>query len=406
MKAPLFIARRYLFARRGKSLINIISWISLVGLAVGTAALIVVLSVYNGFGEVTKSLYNVLDPALSIESAQGKSFTADEAFLQRLHAVKGIATVSPIVEENAWVTHKHNEAIVQLRGVDEHYGALTGLDTLVSEGAYMLHSAFPNEEGTLVDCLVLGGEIYYALGLSTYTNSPLSVHIPRRTGGLGLTMQEAFNIGLAYPVGCFHLQQDIDSRYILCSIQFARQLLDYADNEVTSLSLSVANPRHTARLKKELQALLGDDYVVKDRFDQQPLYYKVFRSERIGVFLILSLIVLISSLNLIASLSLLLIDKSKDIRILRAMGMEPRDVRRTFQTEGFLIALVGIGSGLIIGFLICLAQQQWGIVKMGANYIVEAFPVAMRWQDFVATTLVVSLLSLLSVLFTVRKAKL
>ena len=394
MKPPLFIAKRYLFARRKKSVINVISWISLVGLAVGTAALIVVLAVYNGIGQVTQGLYNVFDPELVIEPSQGKTFHADKAFLAQVESVPGVQVLSPIVEENAWITFKHNEAIVQLRGVEKGYGHLTGLDTMVREGVYVLR-----DQGQ--DFLVFGGDIYYNLGLNSYTNAPVAVHIPRRGSGIGFTMEEAFNIGYALPAGAFYLQQDIDSRYVVAPISFVRRLMDYAPDEVTAVALA-ASPRCKARL----QEVLGEDYIVKDRMDQQPLYYKVFRSERIGVFLVLSLIVLIASLNLIASLSLLIIDKRKDITLLRALGMEPRDVRRTFTTEGFLIALVGIAGGLLLGFLICLLQQQFGIVKMGSNYIVDAFPVAMRWQDFVATTLVVSLLSLLAVVFTVKKARL
>lgn len=395
MKAPLFIACRYLFSRRKKSVINVISWISLAGIAVGTAALIVVLSVYNGIGQVTQGLLNVFDPELSIEPAQGKTFHADAEMLRRVAAVKGVGEVSPIVEENAWLTFRHNEAIVQLRGVDDRYGHLSGLDTLVREGVYALA-----DQGQ--DFVVLGGQIYYDLGLSSYTNAPLALHIPRRGGGIGFTMEEAFQSAYAYPSGAFFLQQDIDDKYVVAPIALVRRLMGYAPDEVTSLALFGSSPR----AKERLQEALGKDYVVKDRYDQQPLYYKVFRSERIGVFLVLSLIVLIATLNLIASLSLLIIDKRKDIALLRAMGMEPRAVRRTFIAEGFLIALVGIGAGLLFGFLLCFAQQRLGLVRMGSNYIVDAFPVAMRWQDFAATTLVVSLLSLLAVLLTVKKSRL
>lgn len=406
MKTPLFIAKHYLLSRKQKSVINVISWISLVGIAVGTAALIVVLSVYNGIGEVTQGLYNVFDPELVIQPSQGKTFHTTDDFSQKVLQVKGVEKICPIVEENAWVTHKHNEAIVQLRGVDEHYGPLTGLDTMLSEGVYSLQGDFPNADGEHVNFLLLGGEIYYNLGLSTYTNSPLAIHIPKRGSGIGMTMEDAFNIGYAYSAGNFYLQQDIDSKYVVAHIDLVRRLMDYDDDEVTMIAVAVDKPTHIQKVKEQLRETLGKDFQVKDRFDQQPLYYKVFRSERIGVFLILSLIVLIATLNLISSLSLLIIDKKKDISLLKAIGMDQKGIRQTFVTEGFLISLVGIAAGLLLGFIICFLQQKFGIVKMGSNYVISAFPVSMRWQDFLATTLVVSLLSLLSVLYTIRKAKL
>lgn len=218
-------------------------------------------------------------------------------------------------------------------------------------------------------------------------------------------MDEAFNNGYAYPAGTFRIQEEIDNLYVVTDIEFVRSLMSYAPDEVTSLALSVDNPKKVGTVKRQVASLLGENFTVKDRMEQKPLYYKIFRSERLGVFLILSLIVLIATLNLIASLSLLIINKRKDIATLRAMGMEVDDIRKVFFTEGVLIAGVGVVSGLILGFVTCLLQQHFGIVKLGANAVVEAFPVAMRWVDFLAAFLVVSLLSSLVVAFTVRRAK-
>ena len=185
------------------------------------------------------------------------------------------------------------------------------------------------------------------------------------------------------------------------------ELMDYTPDEVTSLSVALENEKSVKRIKQQLQTLLGEEYTVKDRFEQQPLYYKIFRSERLGVFLILSLIILIATLNLIASLSLLIIDKRKDIQTMKSMGMEDKTIRSTFFSEGMMIGVIGAVAGLVIGFVICWLQQHYGIVKMGGgNLIVNAFPVAMRLSDFVATFVMVMLLTALSVLFTVRHAKL
>ena len=400
MRLPLFIAQRYLFSNKKRTIINIISWISLTSIAIGTTALIVVLSVYNGIGELTQSLFNVFDPELKIECVEGKTFHTSAIDYDGITTLPGVKRVCQVVEENAWMTHRENESIVQLRGVDDQYGSMTGLDTMVYEGSYLLH------EGDL-DFLLFGAELYYNMGINAYTNQPVAIHIPKRGGGIGMTMNDAFNSCYAYPAGNFYTQQDIDSRYVIAPIRLVRELMDYTPDEVTSLSVALDNEKSVKRIKQQLQTLLGEEYTVKDRFEQQPLYYKIFHSERLGVFLILSLIILIATLNLIASLSLLIIDKRKDIQTMKSMGMEDKTIRSTFFSEGMMIGVIGAVAGLVIGFVICWLQQHYGIVKMGGgNLIVNAFPVAMRLSDFVATFVMVMLLTALSVLFTVRHAKL
>lgn len=381
-------------------MINLISWISLVGIAVSTTALVVVMSVYNGIGELTQSLFNVFDPELIIEPTEGKTFKTSDICYGQLSTTEGVEIVSPMVEENAWVTVRQAEAIVQLRGVEEAYGRSSGLDTLMFEGEYLLS----DDENYY---MLLGWNIMMRLGINSMTNIPLAVHIPKRgTKSMGLTMDEAFNNGYAYVAGTFQVQEEIDNLYVVTDIDFVRQLMNYAPDEVTALAVTLDGKAKPEKVKKDLRNMLGNKYTVKDRYEQKPLYYKIFRSERLGVFLILSLIVLISTLNIIASLSLLIINKRKDIATLKALGMTRNDIRRTFSMEGFMIALVGVVAGLLLGFIICLIQQHFGIIKIGPNAIVDAFPVAMRMVDFVATLVVVMLLSSLVVWLTVRDAKL
>ena len=400
-----FIARRYLFSRKEKTVINLISWISLIGIAVSTIALVVVMSVYNGIGELTQSLFNVFDPELLIEPAEGKSFRTSDIDYAGLTQTDGVNVVSQIVEENAWITLRQAEAIVQLRGVDETYGKATGLDTMILEGDYTL-TPYTSTPYTSTPIL-LGWNIMVRLGVNSMTNVPLAVHIPKRgTTSHGFTIDEAFNNGYAYPAGTFRIQEEIDNLYTVTDIDFVRQLMGYTPDEVTALAVTLAKSANIDKVKRELRHKLGDRFTVKDRYEQKPLYYKIFRSERLGVFLILSLIVLISTLNIIASLSLLIINKSKDIATLRAIGMTRRDLQRTFFTEGVMIAIVGVVAGLLLGFVICLLQQHFGIVKLGANAIVDAFPVSMRLVDFIATLGIVTLISSLVVWLTVKKAKL
>ena len=405
MHPSTFISRRYLFSRKEKTVINLISWISLAGIAVSTLALVVVMSVYNGIGELTQTLFNVFDPELIIESDKGKTFSTDDIDYQALKAVDNVAVVSEIVEENAWLTLHQSEAIVQLRGVDASYHIGCGLDTMLTDGQYILKET--TEYGNR-NYLLFGWNIMMRMGVNSMTNTPVAVHIPKRgTTSLGFSIDEAFNNGYAVPAGAFSIQEEIDNRYVVADIDFVRELMSYDRCEVTSLAVSFND--HSSRAvrssKKQIQSLLGDNFTVKDRYEQKPLYYKIFRSERLGVFLILSLIVLISTLNLIASLSLLIINKRKDIYTLKAIGMERKDIQRVFFSEGVLIALVGCVGGMLLGFIVCILQQRFGIVKLGANAVVDAFPVAMRFVDFAATFIVVTLLSSLVVTFTVRRAK-
>ena len=402
MNLTHFIARRYLFARKRKSVINVISWISLVGLSVASMALIVVLSVYNGIGGLTQKLFNVFDPQLMVEKYEGKSFEADRALMDKVESVKGVRTVSKIVEENAWVTYHQNQAIVQLRGVDDNYPAITGIDTMIFDGDYVFQRYV---NGQIISYGVLGALIYDQLGMRGLANEPMAVHIPKRGKGIGLSIDDAFNTGYLYLGGTFYIQQDIDSKYVLADIGFVRDLLDYDADECTSLAIALDEKADVKRVKKEMKELLGKEYLIKDRYDQQPLYFKIYRSERLGIILILSLIVLISTLNLIASLSLLIIDKRRDTATMRSMGMERRTVRQVFFREGMLISAVGVVAGLLLGFVVCFLQQTFGIIKMGNNFVVSAFPVEMHFTDFVLTFVLVMLLSTMAVWFTTRRAK-
>lgn len=406
------IAVRYLFSRKQRSVVNVISWISLVGLMVSTMALIVVLSVYNGIGDVTKSLFNTFDPELVIEPAEGRTFHTSDIDMGALTRTEGVERVARIVTETAWVTYGQNQAIVKLRGVDTNYAALTGIDTLLALGEYRLTA-----EGTTT--LVVGGQIFHDLAMRLPSAIPAAVHIPKRgTTSLGLTMDQAFNIGYAYPVGNFFIQQDIDRQYVLTDIAFVQRLMNYAPDECTSLALKLAPGADVDEVRDRVAEIVSGrvamqsnnspthPLLVKDRHDQQPLYYKIYRTERLGIYLVLSLIVLISTLSLVASLSLLIINKRDDIFILRSMGMERRTIRRAFLAEGLLICAMAVVLGLVLGFVVCWLQQTFGIIRMGdGNFVVSAFPVSMRAVDFLATFLLVMAISTLSVALTVRRAR-
>lgn len=252
MRLEQLIAVRYLFARRQKSVVNIISWISLVGLLVSTAALIVVLSVYNGIGEITRGLFGTFDPELVIEPTEGKTFHTADIDYGALCQADGVAQVAQIAAETAWLTYGDQQAIVTLRGVDESYRTISGLDTMLHEGPYAL---------TVDDApaLIVGGEIYYNLGMRLLSNRPAAVHIPKRgTTAMGFTMDQAFNIGYAYPTAYFFIQQDIDRRYVVTHIDFVRQLMDYAPDEVTALAVKLRPGADAQKVKSAINSQLSN----------------------------------------------------------------------------------------------------------------------------------------------------
>ena len=405
MRIEGLIAVRYLFSRKQRSVVNVISWISLVGLMVSTTALIVVLSVYNGIGDITKNLFGTFDPELSIEPSQGKTFHTSALDLQKLGTIEGVDKISCLTEEIAWITHGQNQAIIRLRGVDEQYAAVTGIDTLVLRGNYTLGDS-------QTQTLIVGGQIFHDLAMTIPATMPAAIHIPKRgTTAIGHTTDEAFNIGYAYPVANFFIQQDIDRQYVITDIDFVRQLMRYDSDEVTSLALKLKPDADLDEVKQAVGDYLSGIHVrmplvVKDRYDQQPLYFKIYRTERLGIYLILSLIILISTLSLVASLSLLILNKRDDIFMLRSMGMEQRNIRRAFLFEGLLICAIAVVAGLVLGFIICFLQQQFGIIGMGdGNFVVSAFPVAMRTVDFLTTFLLGMAISALSVSLTIRRAR-
>ena len=247
MRVERLIAVRYLFARKQRSVVNIISWISLVGLMVSTAALIIVLSVYNGIGELTKSLFNTFDPELVIEPSEGKTFRLTEIGLPDIVATEGVAEVVPLASESAWMTYGDQQAIVTLRGVGDGYHRLTGLDTLLNDGHYQIAD----------NTLIVGGEIFYRLGMKIPSALPAAVHIPKRgTTAMGLTLDEAFNIAYAYPVANFFIQQDIDNRYVVTDITLVRRLMNYAPDECTSLALRLEPSANPSTVKKSLNSSL------------------------------------------------------------------------------------------------------------------------------------------------------
>lgn len=351
----------------------------MIGIAIGTMALIVVLSVFNGFEKLVISLFNTFNPDLVITVKEGKTFNSNEFPSEKIKKIPGVIYFTEVVEENALLKHKSRQHIVTIKGVSEDFEKMSRLDTMVIDGEFILENEGRN-------FTVIGAGVAYYLGANPKDFSdPISVYIPRRTKSTSMNFENAFNNQLILPSGVFSVQQDYDSKYIIVPIRFAKDLLDYT-NEVTSIELGLEQDADTDKIQSDIQNTLGENFLVKNQFQQQELLYKIMKSEKLAIFLILSFILLIATFNVIGSLSMLILDKKKDIAVLSSMGANKKLIKRIFLTEGLLISIIGAILGLTLGGILCWLQQRFGIISLGpgdGSFVIDAYPVQMQALDFV-----------------------
>ena len=385
MNFPFYIAKRYLFSKKSHAIINIISLVSVIGVTVGTIALIVVLSVFNGFEDLVKSLFNTFNPDLVIQPREGKTFIQFPGMAEDIRSIPGVVSYTEVVQENALLKNKSEQYIVTLKGVSDDYLNHNPLDTMLVDGNFIL------KKGD-VNFTIMGYLVAYHLGIriNDFSN-PLYVYVPKRTRkGFG-SIDQSFNSASVIPSAVFSVQQEIDAKFVIVPIEFARKLLDYQE-EVTSIDIRLVNDANANEIQDQIQAIVGSDFFVKNRFQQQELLYNIMKSEKWAIFIILSFILIIATFNVIGSLSMLILDKRKDIGVLYSMGASEIRIKRIFRNEGLLITLIGSLSGLFIGFLLCAIQIKFGLIKLGSNagaFIIPHYPVKMEVLDFLAVFLIV-----------------
>jgi lipoprotein-releasing system permease protein len=399
MNFPFYIAKRYLFSKKSHNIINIISGISVAGVTVGTMALIVVLSVFNGFEELVKSLFNTFNPDLIITVKEGKTFTPSDLPYEKIKNLPGIASFSDVVEENALLKYKTEQYIVTLKGVSEGYLLDNPLDTMLIDGNFIL-------ESNAYNFTVMGYLVAYKLGIkiNDFTN-PVQVYVPKRTKKRLTSIEQSFNSGTLIPSAVFSVQQEIDAKYVIAPIRFARKMLDYT-NEVTSIEIRLNPQVDPDFVQHEIQEIIGDAFTVKNRFQQQELLYKIMRSEKWAIFIILSFILIIAVFNVVGSLSMLILDKRKDIAVLFSMGANEKLIKRIFLVEGLLISFSGAILGLFLGYLLCLLQIEFGLIKLGPeanSFIIPYYPVKLYFTDFLAVFSVVFFIGLVAAWFPVNQ---
>jgi lipoprotein-releasing system permease protein len=399
LNLPFFIARRYLISKKSHNIINLISGISMVGVALGTAALIIVLSVFNGFESVVVSLFSVFDPDVKITVAEGKTFHQNEIDADKIRAIPGVVKYTDVVEENALLYYKKQQFLATIKGVDSLYQVKSPInDSLLVTGEMVL-------QHDSLDFAIPGYGIAYFLNLDM--NAPdnlISVYIPKRIGSITGLPQESFMSEFIRPIAIFSVQQDFDDKYMLVPLRFVRRMLDYTD-EVTSIEIRLAKEADAALIQEKIATIAGPKFKIQNRFQQQEVLYKIMKSEKWAVFLILTFILIVASFNVIGSLTMLILDKQKDIGILRSLGARDATIKRIFFFEGLLISLTGAFSGLLLGLLVCVLQQEFGLVKLqgGGSFIISAYPVKLIASDFVYVFITITLIGTAAAWFPVRR---
>ena len=403
MNFPFYIARRYLFSKKSHNAINVISGVSVCGVALATLAMVCTLSVFNGFRDLVATMFTAFDPELKITSVSGKVFDSEDERIQSLRQWPEIEVFSCSLEDNAMVQYKGRQAMVVIKGIEDNFSQLTAIDNILyGRGDFVLHDE-------VVDYAIPGIELVSVLGTGIRFLNPLEVYAPKRGTKINVanpttSFQTDYlhSSGLVFAVN----QQKYDASYILTSLSFARNLFQY-DTEVSSIELKLLPNASLSQVKGKVQDLLGKDFKVQDRYEQQLDTYRIMEVEKLISYIFLTFILLIACFNVIGSLSMLIIDKRKDVETLRNLGADNKLVYRIFLFEGCLISFMGALIGVVLGLALCLIQQEFGILSLGSgdmagSFVVDAYPVSVQLGDVFLVLITVLLVSFLSVLYPVR----
>ena len=389
MNFPFFIAKRYFTTNQTSNFVHIISWVSLFGVAIGTAALILVLSVFNGFENLVLSMYNSFDPHLKITSAEGKTFNPTEANTLLL-TFDEIENSALVLEEKVLLKYQDKEYIATAKGVSEEYLELTNFNSLLIDGEYI--NSFESNNVAVVG---RGVAYYLSMGIGSMFEQ-LSVFMPNRNSSTLLNPSTAFEQSAVLPVGVFGVQAEVDAAYIITPLLFVQQLAE-RNNEVSSIEINLKDEGQMIALQEQLEKVLGGKYMIKNRLQQQEFLYKILNTEKLAVFLILTFIMIIATFNIIGALSMLMLDKKKDISTLRSLGCTIQDIQSTFFKKSMLTIVLGIVLGLILGIGIAFLQQTFGFISMGGgSFVINTYPVAIVFTDVLLVSTIVFIIGLLA----------
>ena len=400
MRLPLFIANRYLLAKKSHNLINIITWISILGISVGSFALIVVLSAFNGLEKVISEMNNSLTPDLQIAAVKGKTIDLTAFPLGQLKNIQGVDYVIPTITEDALFRANDKQHIGQVKGVGVEYQEIERLNEithgdnglLLSDGEY--------------DFAVPGMGVAWYLGINAYNPyAMVRVYVPKRGNASLMSLENSFNSDVLTVRSVFSTEQEQDEKLVLVPFDWLSELLEY-ENKASNVELFTAPNADINKIKKEVKTVIGEDFTVKNQQEQQETLYRIMRSEKWAVYVILTFILILATFNVVGSLSMLMIDKRKDTEILKSMGADNKLIQRIFMNEGLLISVAGGIIGLLLGIILVLLQQQFGFVKFGTggNYVVDAYPVLLKFKDVLLIFATILVVGCTSAFLTVRHA--
>lgn len=399
MNLPFYIARRYLFSKKSHNAINIISMICVCGVVVATIALVCALSVYNGFNDLVAGMFSSFDPELKITPRTGKVFDPTTSDMQKIRELPDIAFFSETLQDNALIRYHDRQDVAVVKGVDDAYQHLTMMDSALIDGNFTL-------QDEVADYALLGVGLSSKLGARPGFASPLELYVPKRNEKVNLSNpSSSFSMEYAYTGGVFMINQLVyDEGYMIVPLSLARELFHY-DKEVSAIELKLTEKADLSSVKKQIKSILGDEFIIRDRFEQQEASFKMMQIEKWMTFLILCFILAIALFNVVGSLSMLMIEKQDDVRTLRNMGASDSLIRRIFLFEGWMISGFGALIGIVIGLVLCLLQQSFGLIKLGQTagaFIIDAYPVRVIFTDILVAFVTVAAIGFMAAWYPVH----
>lgn len=404
MNLPSFIAQRYLLAKKSHNLINIVTWISIISICVATFAMIFVLSVFNGFNVVISDMIHQFSPDLNISAVKGKTIDLDKFPIEKINSVNGIDYVFPTITEDVLFKNSNKQQIGQVKGIPNDYNKIARIrGTIFNDTTFTINN-------NNINFGIPGTGMAYYLGINVYQPySSIQVFVPKRGNASTFNLENSFNSGKLIVTKVFSTQQEVDERLVLAPFNWLSELMEY-DGLATDIEVFVnkqIDDKELNKIKKELKNILGEDYKVYDQYEQQETLYKMMKAEKLAVYLILTFILIMATFNMIGALSMLIIDKTKDITLLKAIGAENNLVKKIFINEGLLISVVGGILGLIFGIIAVLVQQHFGIIRLGngdGNYVIDAYPVALEFADILLVFVTITIIGSVASFFTANKS--
>lgn len=402
MKFPEFVALRYFFQRKNWNVVHIISIISLVGIGVASMALIIVLSVFNGFTDVAERMLAFSNPDIIIESQKGKNFSLNDVDAEKIANVVGVKNCVNVVSETVLMSFADRQTIVNMIGTTEDYTKLNSIDSTMRIGTFSLGSlSAPNA--------VLGLSLAINLGIGKGADKMnLMLHFcsPKNNSSLSFVPEENLNEDKAVYSGSFMTAGDMDADVAFVPLAFAQNLLEYEQDRISSIHVSVEDDKQVDKVKEKIIDILPKDMIAKNRFEQDPIYFKIVKAEKLAVYLILSFIIFIASFNVMGAVSLFAMVKRNDIKILSSMGANNRNIRKIFFMVGMIMSSIGCVSGLLLGSAFCFLQQQFGLIKIGSNgFVIDSFPVSLCFTDIINVVILVMIIASLCIGIMVRRIK-